>query len=180
MPQDFTVRKNIILGAVILLVLADVVLAAYSWQLSSATRTPQLPLQITLLQKDIENAQKIREELPKTRVDCDKFEKSLFPATTGYSTVSSELGGLAKKSGIQLEDLSFKTTDIPNRGLTEVASDLTVTGGYKSVVQFLNGVQRSTHYQVDSLTLAAENANQSSANVIKVSVHLKTYFRVAS
>jgi hypothetical protein len=180
MRRDFTVRKNAILGGVILLVLADVALAAYSWQLASAPRTPPQSLQLKLLQKDIEAAQKIREETPKTNTDCEKFEKSLYPASSGYSTVSSELGGLAKKSGIQLEDLSFKTTDMPNRGMTEVAADLTVTGDYKSMIQFLNGVQRSTHYEADSLTLAAENANQPSSNVIKVAVHLKTYFRVAS
>lgn len=180
MRQDFTVRKNAILGGVILLVLADAGLAAYSWQLASAPQAPQQSLQLKLLQKDIEITQKIREEMPKTRTDCENFEKALFPASSGYSTVSSELSGLAKKSGIQLEDLSFKTTDIPDRGMKEVAADLTVTGGYKSVIQFLNGVQRSTHYEVDSLTLGAENTTQASSNDIKVAVHLKTYFRVAA
>lgn len=180
MRRDFAVRKNVILGGAILLVLADVALAAYSWQLASAPQAPPQSLQLKLLQKDIETAQKIREEMPKTSADCEKFEKSLFPASSGYSTVSSELGGLAKKSGIRLEDLSFKSTDIPNRKLSEVAADLTVAGDYKSVIQFLNGVQRSTQYEVDSLALAAENANQPAANIIKVAVHLKTYFRVAS
>ena len=62
--------------------------------------------------------------------------------------------------------------------MTEVAIDATVSGNYKSVVGFLNGLQRSINlYQVDSLTLASENANQASANVIKVALHLKTYFR---
>jgi Tfp pilus assembly protein PilO len=182
MRRDFTVRKNAILGGVILLVVADLGLAAYSWQLASAPQAPEqsLQLKLKLLRKDIQTAQKIREETPKTRTDCEMFEKSLFPASSGYSTVSSELTGLAKKSGIQLEDLSFKTTDMPNRGMTEVAADLTVTGDYKSVIHFLNGVQRSTHYEADSLTLAAENANQPNSNVIKVAVHLKTYFRATS
>jgi hypothetical protein len=30
------------------------------------------------------------------------------------------------------------------------------------------------------LTLASENANQASTNVIKVALHLKTYFRTAA
>jgi hypothetical protein len=64
--------------------------------------------------------------------------------------------------------------------MTEVTADLTVSGDYKNVIQFLNGVQRSTQYEVDSLALGAENANQPSANVIKVTLHIKTYFRVAS
>ncbi len=65
--------------------------------------------------------------------------------------------------------------------MTEVAIDATVNGNYKSVIAFLNGLQRSASlYEVDSLTLASENANQASANLIKVALHLKTYFRTAA
>ncbi len=64
--------------------------------------------------------------------------------------------------------------------MTEVAIDATVSGAYKNVIGFLNGLQRSANlYEVDSLTLAPENTSQASANVIKVALHLKTYFRTA-
>jgi Tfp pilus assembly protein PilO len=186
MRREFTFRKRIILGAVILLVLADVALAVYSWQFASAPRTPQQQFaaetkQLVLLKQSIENGRKIRDTIPDIQKDCDKFEHSLFPARSGYSAVSSELGGIAKKAGIHLGDLSFKPTAIPERRLAEVAIDATVNGDYKNVIQFLNGVQRSTSlYAVESLTLANENANQGPANVIKVALHLKTYFWTAS
>jgi len=61
-----------------------------------------------------------------------------------------------------------------------VMIDATVDGDYKSVIQFLNALQRSTNlYEVDSLNLATENANRGPANVLKVALHLKTYFRTA-
>ncbi len=64
--------------------------------------------------------------------------------------------------------------------MTEVAVDATVNGNYKNVIGFLNGLQRSANlYEVDALTLGSENANQVSANIIKVALHLKTYFRTA-
>jgi hypothetical protein len=45
----------------------------------------------------------------------------------------------------------------------------------------LNGLQRSAkHYAVESLTLAPESANQASANLIRIALHLKTYFRTAA
>jgi len=185
MRRDFTVRKRAILGSVILLVLTDVALAAYSWQLS-APHAPQQQLametrQHSLLKADIKRAQDIRGNIPAIQKDCDQFEQSLFPASSGYSSIRSELGATAKKSGIQLEDQIFKETKIANRGMTEVAIDATVTGDYKSVVGFLNGLQRSSNlYQVDSLSLASENANQASANVIKVALHLRTYFRTGT
>ncbi len=186
MRRDFTARKKAILGAVIFLVLADVALAVYSWKLSSAPRTPQQRLAaesklLDLRKADIKRAKDIQASIPAIQKDCDKFEHSLFPARSGYSSVSSELDSIAKKAGIQLGNLSFKQTAIPERKLTEVVIDATVNGDYKSVIQFLNGVQRSTNiYEVESLTLANENANQGPANVIKVALHLKTYFWTAS
>jgi type IV pilus assembly protein PilO len=183
MRRDFTLRKRIILAFVTLLVLADVALTAYSWQLSSAPHaSQQLPdlgkKQNNLLKADIERAQKIRDNIPANKKECDQFEQSLFPASSGYSAVRSELGALAGKSGIQLEDLAFKRTEIANRGITEVAVDATVNGNYKNVIVFLNSLQRSPNlYAVDTLTLASDTSHQASTNVIKVALHLKTYFR---
>ena len=186
MRRDFTLQKRIILVGVVLLAVADLALAAYSWQLASAPQAPEQQhaaemKQHDLLKADIKRAQDIRDNIPAIQKDCDHFEQSLFPASSGYSAARSELGATARKSGIQLEDLSFKQTEIANRGMTEVAIDATVNGDYKSVIGFLNGLQRSANrYAVDSLTLASENANQGSANVIKVALHLKTYFRTAA
>jgi Tfp pilus assembly protein PilO len=186
MRRDFTSRKRLILGFVILLVLADAALAVYSGDLASAIRKPEQQYaaetkHLDLLKQSIDNAQKIRDNIPAIQKDCDKFEHSLSPARSGYSAVLTELGVIAKKAGIQLADTSLKQTPIPDRGLTEVSIDATVNGDYKNVIQFLNGVQRSASlYEVDSLTLANENANQGPANLIKVAVHLKTYFWTGS
>ncbi len=186
MRRDFTARKRIIVGGLTLLVLADVALAGYSWQLSSAPHTIQQPGAVAirpqdLLRADIKRAQEIRDSIPAIQKDCDRFEQSLFPASSGYSAVRSELGAIARKSGSRLADLTFKFTDIANRGMTEVVIDATVDGDYKSVIGFLNSLQRSSnHYVVDSLTLASDTSNQAPANVLKVALHLKTYFRTAA
>ena len=183
MRRDFTARKRIIVASVILLALADVALAAYSWQLSAAPpqQRTQKPTPQDLLRADIRRAQAIRDNIPAIQKDCDRFEQSLFPASSGYSAVRSELGAIARKSGNRLADLSFKPTDITSRGMTEVVIDATVDGDYKSVIGFLNSLQRSNnHYVVDSLTLASDTSNQAPANVLKVALHLKTYFRTAA
>lgn len=185
MQNDFTFRRQSILGGVALLLLADVALAAYSWHLSSSPHTPQKQfeaqeLQRKMLQGDIDRAQKIRTDIPNTRKDCDQFEKALPAASSGYSSVTSELGGIAKKSGTQIESLSFKQSVIENRGTTEVVIDAGISGDYRSVIQFLNGVQRSSDFEVDTLTLATENTNQGNSGALRVSLQLKTYFRTGS
>jgi Tfp pilus assembly protein PilO len=134
-----------------------------------------------LLKADIKRAQDIRDRIPAIQKNFDQIENSLFPASAGYSKVRSELGDIGRKSGIQLEDLSFRPSKIPSRGMTQVMVDATVVGDYKSVMLFLNGVQRSPNlYEVDALALATENANQGASGAIKVTVHLKTYFRTAA
>lgn len=186
MSRDFTLRKRLILFGVALFVLADIVLVIYSRLLAAAPQEPQKQMAVAtrqrdLLRADIKRAQEIRDNVPATQKDCDRFEHSLFPASAGYSAVRSELGDTARKSGIQIEDLSFKQTEISNRGITEVTVDATINGNYKNVIGFLNGLQRSASlYSVDSLTLGSDNANQSSASVIKVVLHLRTYFRTAA
>ena len=186
MPRDFTTRKRLILGGVILLVAADIGLAAYSWQLSSSPHAPEEQFRLEskqrdLLRADIKRAQDIRDSIPAIQKDCDHFEQSLFPASSGYSAVKSEIDGMAGKSGIRLDDRSYKQTLIADRGMTEVDVDATVSGDYRSIVTFLNALQRSPNlYAVESLAAGSENVNQASANLIKVTMHLKTYFRTAS
>ena len=186
MARDFTMRKRAILGGVILLVVADIGLAAYSWQLSSAPRAPEEQFaleskQRDLLKKDIKRAQDIRDNIPSIQKDCDHFEQSLFPASSGYSSVKSEVDAMAAKSGIRIDDRSYKPMEIASRGMTELVLDATVSGDYRSVITFLNALQRSPNlYEVDSLTLGTENTTTASANAIRVTLHLKTFFRTAS
>ncbi|MDP9147345.1 MAG: GspMb/PilO family protein [Acidobacteriota bacterium] len=185
MKRDVTLEKRLVIGALALLVLADVALATYSWQLSSSPRTPQQELaiqtkQLELLRADIKRGDSIRQLTPAIQKDCDGFERSLLPVTRGYSEVSAELDSIAKKAGARIEDRGFKQKEIPNRGLQEVSIDITVNGEYTAVVRFLNGLQRSQNlYAVDGLALAGDSQNQGANGPIKVTVHMRTYFRAA-
>ena len=186
MPRDFTTRKRVILGAVICLVAADLALAYYSWDLTSKPVATEKEIarqeaQLKARKAAITRAQQIKEDMPHTQQDCDKFEKMLLPAGSGYSSISAELGELAKKTGVRQEGINFKPTAIPGRGLTEVAMESTIEGDYKNVILFLNGLQRSERiYEVESLMLAPQKETKGPANVIKVGLHLKTYFRASA
>ena len=187
MARDFTTRRRAILGGVIFLVAADLALAGYSYQLASQPLTtgPAFVRQEDYLKKlkaSVARAEQIREDMPNTQRDCDKFEHMLLPATTGYSSVLSELHEIAKKSGLRPPDVDFKPTPVPSRGLIEVAMKSTIEGDYKNVILFLNGLQRSANiYEVESLALAPQkDNNKGPANVIKVGLLLKTYFRAGA
>ncbi|MDP9340162.1 MAG: type II secretion system protein M [Acidobacteriota bacterium] len=185
MKRNVSVQKRAVIAALVLLVLADVALAAYNWRLTSAPQTPRQQLamqnkQLEVLRADIKRGDSIRQLTPAIQRDCERFEQSLLPVSSGYSSVSAELDSVAKKAGAQIESRDFKQKEIPNRGVEEVAIDITVNGEYTSVVRFLNGLQRSQNvYAVDGLALASDTQNQGANGPIKVSVHMKTYFRVA-
>src|SRR5262249_56739427 len=100
MRREFKFERRAILLGVILLVLADVALAVYSWNFASAPKPHQDLVVLTrnrdLLHADIARAQDIRKKIPAIQRDCDEFEQSLYPAATGYSAVSAELDSIAR------------------------------------------------------------------------------------
>jgi hypothetical protein len=185
MQHDFKLERRAILLGVVVLVAADVALAVYGWNLASGPR-PQQDLAVLtrnrdLLRADITRAQDIRQKIPAIQKDCDQFEQSLYPASTGYSSVTAELGAIAGKAGLQLESRNFRQEDLKGRSLTEVEIEAVVTGSYGGVVHFLNGLQRSGNvYAVETLTAKSEIGPQQAARgEVRVTMHIKTYFRTA-
>ncbi len=183
MSRDFTFRKRAIIAGVALLIVTDVTLAAYSWHLSNAPNTSpqQVELEkrkLKIFRADVEAAEKSADDFPKTVKDCDKFETNLPQAASASSTISAELGDVSKKAGVQLTDIRFNDRQIEGRNITQREMDANITGEYTSVVKFLNGLQKSSNYYVvDSLDLATES---SAPNLIRVKVHMRTFFKAAA
>jgi type IV pilus assembly protein PilO len=183
MHGDFTLRKRAIQVVVGLLLAADIGLAFYSWQLSSSPHTSQRvfdeqAVKLGVLNNDIKSAQFIRDHMPATRKDCEKFEQSLARESTSSSSITAELDEVAKKSGLQVVTLTFRQKEIPNRGMAEMTIEATVSGNYGSVVRFVNGLQRSQRfYVVDGLALATDAQTQAATGPIRVGLHVRTYFR---
>ena len=184
MRRDFTLRRNVILAVLGALLVGDAAMAVYSAQMTSSKMSPEQELavqttQVKLLKADVERATAIQRDMPKIKADCDRFEGSLPPANSGYSVVSSELAELGREAGLQISALGFRAKELAGRGVTEIAVDATVTGEYKSVVRFLNGMQRSTNYYVvESLALGTDEGSAGGVHgPVKVVLHLKSYFK---
>ena len=142
MHRDFTLQKRAILLVVVLLVAADLGMAIYSWQLASAPSTPQREfddqnLKLMVLKGDIDSAKLIKDKMPATRKDCEKFEHSLPPAGIGTSSVISELDDIAKKSGLQIDACA-------NAGLTQFAR-LVQCGDAEMAAAFVDQRARDRH-----------------------------------
>lgn len=181
MQRNFTMRRTVILSVLGLLLAADIALAAYNWRSGAGARTPQQMLtlesqQLKLLKADVERAKGIRKQMPAIQQDCERFEKSLPPASSGYSALISELGGVAKNAGVKVASLNLKGKEVAKKPFVQVEIDAAIEGDYTSVVRFLNGLQKSDGlFIVDDLTLAS--SPQSAGGALRVNLHLQTYFR---
>jgi Tfp pilus assembly protein PilO len=186
MHRDFTLQKRAILLVLGLFLAADVGLAIYSWRLASSPHTPQAEFdeqntKLSVLRGDIHSAQRIKENMPFTKQDCEKFEKSLPLVSASSSAIESEFDDIAKKSNLRIDALTSHPKEIADRGITEISIEATVTGDYGSVVRFVNGLQRSQRFYVlDGLALATDAQNQAVQGPIRVALHLRTYFRDAA
>jgi type IV pilus assembly protein PilO len=190
MIRDFKRAKIALLILVGALFIADSALSVVAIRSAATKQTPQhqLAIQISLLKllrADVKRAREIQQEIPKTKADCELFENSLLAAGTGYSVISEELQDLSQKSGAQIASLSFRPQDNPqdkpSRGITEVSLDASVNGDYKSVVQFVDGLQKSkNHYVVDNLSLANDRPGPGAKSSLRVNLHLRSYLKAAA
>jgi hypothetical protein len=182
-PRTYTLLKYAILGVLGTLVAFDGAMSVYSIHLASAMMSPQqqmsaLTIQLKLLQADVKRAGEIQQEMPTIQADCERFENSLPPARSGYSVISADLEQIGHSAGLLIDTLSFRPMALTGKGITEVSMDATVSGDYKSVVHFLNGMQHSqNHYIVDALSLATERAGTPG---VRVNLHLRSYFKAGA
>ncbi|HXR33353.1 MAG TPA: type 4a pilus biogenesis protein PilO [Verrucomicrobiae bacterium] len=180
---NFYLKKRIILTALGVLLVADATLAYLNLKMNTARETPQQVLaadtrQLKLLKADVERASAIQKNIPDVLKKFDAFEADLPPSTKGYSAISQELNGYALDTHLLIGDLRFNEKELTERKLDEVAMEATVAGDYNGIVRFVNHLQRSKNlYIVDSLQLESDPSGQGPPNLLRISLHLRTYFR---
>jgi hypothetical protein len=176
-----TRKKALIQWAIGALLVMDLVLVGLNWRLSSTPRTPRnemvlLRRQHALLAADVARAEQIRKNMPATDHECDTFfTQNLRPAGSGYSSLVSDLGAVAREAGLSTENITFRQHTADKRGVVEVEIGEVVNGDYQSVVRFINGLEHSGNFYVlEGLALAAGSAGDMK---LKLNLQLRTYFR---
>jgi hypothetical protein len=167
-------------GVVFLILLLDIVLLGFLWNISRQDRgdliaqKQRLYSEGKLLQGDVARGEAIRASLPQARKDSDVFYKESFlEGSSGYSEIETDLGDIAAKAGVKTSGFTFKQTEVTGRGVTEIAISTSLTADYPAIIQFMNGLERSKNfYLLDGLQLTS-----ASAGAIQLQLSLHTYFR---
>jgi Tfp pilus assembly protein PilO len=172
--------KRWVLRAILGLLLVDAGLYAVVWNYesghpeSSRKALNRLQNEDRELAADVRRAQRIREQLPDVRKDCDEFlNNTLLVASTGYSAIEADLGKITAAAGLPAGGVSFKQKATDKPGILQVEVNAVVEGDYSALVKFVNGLERSKNlYLIDSMSLSSGHEGGA-----RLSLAMRTYFR---
>jgi hypothetical protein len=172
--------KNLHIAGVVVLAGVCVYLLAhmlYAWQTAKSQDTAALAKQEQAM-KSAEVAARplagLDEKLKQATVDSDKFYAQRLPYS--YSEVAGELGALADKEKVKLTREQYSQQPVLEGGiapLMEVRIDASLTGDYRPLVHFINGLERDKmFFLIRGVALVGEQSG-----AVGVRLALTTYLR---
>ena len=173
-------RLNLYYAGVGMLALVNVYLLvhmAFAWRAASGQDANAIAQQ-TVAMKTAEIAKKPLEgldaKLAQATADADKFSERRLPFA--YSQVAGELGALAKKQGVKLTRVQYSEAPVLEGGagaLTEVRMDASLSGDYRPLVVFINGLERNKmFFLINGVTLTGQQSG-----TVGLRLKLTTYLR---
>lgn len=174
-------RLNLYYAGVGALALVNVYLLvhiAFAWRAAIGQDATAIAQQ-TVAMKTAEIAKRplegLDEKLAQATKDADKFSEPRLPFA--YSQVASELGALAKKEGVKLTRVQYaepvKVLEGGAGELTEVRIDASLSGDYRPLVMFINGLERNkTFFLINGVTLTGQQTG-----TVNLRVRVTTYLR---
>ena len=105
--------------------------------------------------------------------DADAFYQDRLPYA--YSQVLAELGRLTQKSNVRLANVQYAQAPVLSgaNALTELHMDASVSGDYRPIVEFINGLERDKmFFLVNGINLSGQQTG-----MVNLRIRLTTYLR---
>jgi type IV pilus assembly protein PilO len=126
----------------------------------------------TVLESQVRPLRNLPRLLARSEADITTFYSERLPGR--FSRVTEEIGRLAAKNGVQLEDVKYESLDVTEvPTLQEVQVRATLSGKYANLVRFINAVERN---KVFFLVHGLELGDEQSGNV-RLDLQMETYLR---
>jgi hypothetical protein len=131
--------------------------------------------------REIQPLRGLDKKIPRAAEQIDGFYKQRL--TSESSVVSTALDKIATQSGVKLVGLSYSQRDTSDQakaaeavGLSQMAIDAELSGGYLSVMHFINSLERSQlFFLIDSVELGSEQSGG-----IHLKMRLETYVKTGA
>jgi type IV pilus assembly protein PilO len=177
--QLLTLKNMHLAGVGLLAVVCVYLLAhmAYAWQAATSQDAVAVAQQTVVMQQAQVAAQPLAgldEKLTQATTESNEFYQRRLPSS--YSEVVGELGVLAKRDAVKLTRVQYAETGALEGevgALSEVRMDASLSGDYRPLVQFINGLERDKMFFV--ISAMALTGQQSGS--VGVRLRITTYLR---
>jgi type IV pilus assembly protein PilO len=111
-------------------------------------------------------------KLAKSTEQADRFYERRLPYAV--SQVVRELGSLAKQNNVKLQGVQYVYAPVPeDPSLTQAQMDARLSGDYRPLVEFLNGLERDkTFFLIEGVGLTGQQSG-----TVNLRLRLTTYLR---
>ena len=178
--RNLLTLKNLHIGGVAVLAVVCLYLLAqmaYAWRTAKSEDSTAVTQQEAAMRRAEVAARPLAgldEKLKQATVDSDEFYARRLPYS--YSEVAGELGALAVKEKVKLTREQYSQAPVLEGGiapLMEVRIDASLTGDYRPLVQFINGLERDKmFFVIRGVALVGEQNG-----AVGVRLALTTYLR---
>lgn len=176
--KDPQMRIRVLLG---LLLAANLVAAAFAFHLfddspeQAARQVLDTRQQILQQLKKLNSARQLASKVEKGREQGTRFiDTYMTSRRVTYSTIINELYAKASESSIRPKDSSLAIDAIPG---TDALDMMTITasfeGGYKNLLLFVNGLDKSKRFMIIESLAAAPQSN----GLLQITLKLNTFVK---
>ncbi len=173
---------NLHFAGVAALVILNLFLLAHlllAWQAVTASNNDAIAQQqsmLTAARIASRPLQGIDEKLLDSTAQADNFYLHRLPFA--YSQVLAELGAVTSRTGVRLSRVNYGQLPVLSGpyALTQVTMDASIAGDYRSVVGFINAIERDhVFFVINGITLTGQQTGQ-----VNLRLRLTTYLRAAN
>ena len=173
---------NLHFAGVAALIVLDLFLLAHlflAWQAVKASNGDALAQQQALLTAARiagRPLQGIDEKLVDSTTQANIFYQQRLPYA--YSQVLSEVGTVTAREGVRLSRVNYGQVPVLSGpyALTQISMDASIAGDYRSVVGFINAIERDRlMFVISGITLTGQQTGQ-----VNLRLRLTTYLRAAN
>lgn len=179
--KSVTQARKVFVSIAVLFLLMD--LGAFAVLMSKAGRSAvergkeleSLRLERTEKEADARPTRDMDKKLVRARESITGFYAQKLPAN--YSDISEDLGKLAADNHLMLSQVHYDTKASPVPNVNGVLMNVSITGSYRSVMEFINTLERDHRFYVLDRVVIGDAGT---SNDLRVEIQLETYLKVAS
>jgi Tfp pilus assembly protein PilO len=136
------------LGVMVLLVLGLAIRLGMDWSATDSSSVDALTakqIELRTLQLQTEPLRGLEDRVKESRTHIQDFYATRVPAN--YSSIAVPLGALAVKNGVNLSRVGY-SQGTTTSDLTEISLDCAISGEYRQIMHFVNGIERDKTFFV--------------------------------